>query len=108
MPSQPQPFKPASEPEQGEDLQMPHERDEAAGNVSRRPDDVIHQAKKDLDAGQVDTDMRATPGLDAERREQLTGASAPRVEAPVTDSNVGPGSHPKAPRTDRPGAGRRR
>jgi hypothetical protein len=32
---------------------------------------VIAQAKRDLDAGLVDTDMRATPGLDAEQREKL-------------------------------------
>ena len=29
------------------------------------------QAKRDIDAGMVDTDMRATPGLDTERRDQL-------------------------------------
>jgi hypothetical protein len=29
------------------------------------------QAKRDIDAGLVDTDMRATPGLDAQRREHL-------------------------------------
>ena len=35
------------------------------------PDEVMKQAKRDLDAGQVDTDMRATPGLDAKRRSIL-------------------------------------
>ena len=34
-------------------------------------DPRIAQAKKDLDAGQVDTDMHATPGLDAQRRARL-------------------------------------
>ena len=29
------------------------------------------QAKRDIDAGMVDTDMRATPGLDAELRARL-------------------------------------
>ena len=35
------------------------------------PDPVITQAKRDLDAGLVDTDMRATPGLDADLRARL-------------------------------------
>ena len=35
------------------------------------PDPIIAQAKRDLDAGLVDTDMHATPGLDAQRRRQL-------------------------------------
>jgi hypothetical protein len=35
------------------------------------PDPVIEQAKRDIDAGMVDTDMRATPGLDAELRARL-------------------------------------
>ena len=29
------------------------------------------QARRDIDAGMVDTDMRATPGLDAQRRAKL-------------------------------------
>jgi hypothetical protein len=29
------------------------------------------QAKRDFDAGMVDTDMRATPGLDVKRRARL-------------------------------------
>jgi len=32
---------------------------------------VMVQAQRDIEAGLVDTDMRATPGLDAERRAQL-------------------------------------
>jgi hypothetical protein len=31
----------------------------------------MQQAKRDIDAGKVDTDMRATPGLDAKRRAEL-------------------------------------
>jgi hypothetical protein len=54
-----------------DDLPMPHERDQGLGQVAREPDPVIDQARKDLDAGQVDTDMRATPGLDAARRARL-------------------------------------
>jgi len=37
------------------------------------------QAKRDLDAGMVDTDMHASSGLDAERRARLVPASKARV-----------------------------
>ncbi len=65
---------------------MPHELDQALGQVAEEPDPVIVQAKRDIDAGLVDTDMRATPGLDAERRARL-----------VPEPRPGP-----APRTRRP------
>ena len=55
----------------GSKLALPHERDEAAHATAPAPDAVIVQAKRDIDAGLVDTDMRATPGLDAERRARL-------------------------------------
>ena len=55
----------------GDDLQLPHERDESTSTDGARPRDVMRRAKADLDAGLVDTDMRATPGLDAQRREEL-------------------------------------
>lgn len=53
---------------------LPHERDQNEGHVAKQPDPKIEQAKKDLDAGLVDTDMRATPGLDAARRDKLVPA----------------------------------
>lgn len=34
-------------------------------------DAVMEQAKRDLDDGQVDTDLRSTPGLDAEQKKKL-------------------------------------
>ncbi len=48
------------------------------------PDPMIAQAKRDLDSGLVDTDMRATPGLDAQlRRKLVPGAGGrPRIENP--------------------------
>ena len=52
-------------------LPLPHERDESINDTADAPDPVIVQAKRDLDAGMVDTDMRATPGLDAQRRASL-------------------------------------
>lgn len=53
------------------DLPLPHERDQSTPSVAHKPDPKMVQAKRDLDAGLVDTDMRATPGLDAHRRAQL-------------------------------------
>ncbi|WP_343640847.1 hypothetical protein [Roseateles sp.] len=63
------------------DAQLPHERDQSIGGDSTgslgtgaagdRQREVMGQAGKDLRQGQVDTDMRATPGMDAERREHL-------------------------------------
>jgi hypothetical protein len=68
---------PASAPVPAPRLPMPHERDETTGQVDPQPSDVIRRAKRDLDAGLVDTDMRATPGLDAERREALVPTKQP-------------------------------
>jgi hypothetical protein len=55
--------------------------------VARKPDPVIEQAAKDLAAGQVDTDMRATPGLDADRRHDM-------VNTPVPGKSGGKGPTP--------------
>jgi hypothetical protein len=52
-------------------LPLPHERDESPGGAGAAPDPVIAQAKRDIDAGMVDTDMHATPGLDAKLRARL-------------------------------------
>lgn len=40
------------------------------------PNPIVAQAKRDIDAGQVDTDMRATPGLDAPLRAKLVPGPA--------------------------------
>jgi len=56
------------------DLPLPHERDEStdpAPDASDASDGSMAQAKRDIDAGLVDTDMRATPGLSAELRARL-------------------------------------
>jgi hypothetical protein len=52
-------------------LALPHEHDESIKATAEAPDPVMVQALRDIEAGQVDTDMRATPGLDAQRRTQL-------------------------------------
>jgi len=51
---------------------------------------VIQQAKRDLDAGQVDTDMHATPGLDALERERLVPKrQAEKAPAPAKTDPAG-------------------
>ena len=50
---------------------LPPATDPVDGPIDAQPRPVIEQAKRDLDAGQVDTDLRGTPGLDAERRARL-------------------------------------
>lgn len=54
-------------------LDLPHERDQSLQTTKAQPEPAMKQAASDLEQGQVDTDMRSTPGLDAERRQQLTG-----------------------------------
>lgn len=67
----PTPQRGAKPPNLNPDLPLPHERDESTDTTAEEPDPKMVQAKRDLDAGQVDTDMRATPGLNAERRAHL-------------------------------------
>src|SRR6187402_1351725 len=67
----------------GVDLPLPHERDQALGQVASASNPVMRQAKRDLDAGLVDTDMRATPGLDAGRRRNLV-STPPSIAAGPT------------------------
>jgi len=75
----------------GVNLPLPHERDQALGQVASAPDPVMRQAKRDLDAGLVDTDMRATAGLDAGRRRNLVSTPPPSLAS-------GPTSAAKAPK----------
>lgn len=49
----------------------PDAKPSSAGTTAPAPDAVLQQAQRDLDAGMVDSDMRATPGLDAQRRAKL-------------------------------------
>lgn len=47
------------------------DRAPSTNDTAAQPDPAIAQAKRDIDSGLVDTDMRATPGLDATRRAAL-------------------------------------
>lgn len=65
------PIAPGAAPTRDTGLPLPHERDESLGETDASPRPVGRQAKQDLDAGLVDTDLRATPGLDAAQRRHL-------------------------------------
>ncbi len=67
----PTPQRGVKPPRLNPDLPLPHERDQSIEATATAPDPQMVQAKRDIDAGLVDTDMRATPGLDAKRREGL-------------------------------------
>lgn len=100
-------------------LPLPHERDQGHAQVAAEPDARIAQAHHDLRHGQVDTDLRATPGLDAARRAGMvasggTSAAAAALETPAQGPRkaaVAPRrrraagvSHDAAPRADAHGA----
>ena len=66
------PTAPGSTPSiPGEALPLPHERDQAVGSAGEAAREPMKQAQRDLDAGLVDTDLRATAGLDADQRRRL-------------------------------------
>lgn len=67
-------------------IRLPHERNESTEPRPSRPRTVMLLAKRDLDAGLVDTDLRNTPGLDAKQRAKLVGKGARRVRrGPVAE-----------------------
>ena len=69
-------------------LALPHERDESIDTTAEAPDPLMVQAQRDIDAGMVDTDMRATPGLDAKLRARLVpgpGGKPPSADKAVSD-----------------------
>lgn len=80
------PLDPESSPSPpGNELLLPHEREESKRNVAETPDPVIKQAKRDVDAGLVDTDMRAIAGPNADLRERLV--PGPGGKPPVMESS---------------------
>ena len=78
------PPRSAKTPEPATTPTGPPEPDRSAPATSAAPDAVMVQAKRDIDAGLVDTDMRATPGLDAAQRARLVpgaGGKPPSTDA---------------------------
>ncbi|MDR7150669.1 hypothetical protein J2W49_002632 [Hydrogenophaga palleronii] len=82
-----------------EHLQLPHERDENAEMTGGEIRPVIQQAGKDLERGLVDTDMRATPGLDAEKRQRDVAGAGGRPPQEKEDGHLGhPAESERLPR----------
>ena len=79
-----------AEPGAGAGLPLPHERDESIGDTASEPDPKIVQAYKDIVSGQIDTDLRNQPGLDAPRRAELLGGHGGGAPAPGPDPAPGP------------------
>ena len=86
-------------PAADEDLPLPHERDESIGDTAAHPDPKIVQAHQDIVSGQVDTDLRNQPGLDAPRRAELLGGHGGGAPPPGRDPSPGPPGAPPSPGT---------
>jgi len=57
---------------------LPHERDTQSADQRRPYDPQMEQARRDIESGQIDTDLRNTPGLDAPERAQKVPGDAGR------------------------------
>lgn len=73
----------ATAPHSAPGMPLPHERDESTNPSGGSSDPAMAQASRDIDAGMVDTYLRATSGLDAARRAELVpgpGGKPPSVD----------------------------
>lgn len=48
--------------------QMPHERDESPKSQVTAPRKIMEQAHRDIESGQVDTDLRGTRGIESVKK----------------------------------------
>jgi hypothetical protein len=102
------PVAPGAERPDDDVPRQPHERDQSIDATADTPDPRLVQAQQDLAAGQMDTDMRAQPGLDAERRRQAVGGAGGQENPPRrpwVDPVQAPGSAPSGPDPQAPVAG---
>ena len=76
------PVAPGAELPDDDVPRQPRERDESIDATADAPDPRMLQAQKDLAEGQMDTDMRVQPGLDAERRRRAVGGPAGQENPP--------------------------
>ncbi len=51
-------------PHSASEAPLPHERDQDHHDVAPDPDGVIEQARRDIESGQMDTDLHGMRGLD--------------------------------------------
>jgi hypothetical protein len=73
------------------ELKLPHETDESPDEHATKPRDVMHQAYKDIEQGQMDTDRRGMPGVEEVQRKRA-GQS---VQQEIPASSRMPPSTPK-------------
>ena len=73
------------------ELKLPHETDESPDEPAHKPRDVMHQAYKDIEQGQMDTDRRGIPGVEEVQRKRA-GQS---VQQEIPASSRMPPSTPK-------------
>jgi len=52
------------------DPRLPHERDQSHDEVGHEPREVMKQAHKDIESGQVDTDLHGMRGLEKPLQEK--------------------------------------
>ena len=71
---------PSGNDETEDAMRMPFEQDQSSDSSAERPHEKMRQAKKDLDAGLVDTDLRGSPGQDAERQRELLERERARTD----------------------------
>lgn len=59
-----------SKPQSGPADQLPHERDQHLGEQRSEPRSNVEQAARDIESGQLDTDLHNTPGVERVVRER--------------------------------------
>lgn len=52
------------------DPRLPHERDQSHDEVGHEPREVMKQAQKDIESGQVDTDLHGMRGVEEAQRDK--------------------------------------
>lgn len=70
----------ASSDETEDAMRMTFEQDQSSDSSADHPHAKIRQAKKDLDAGLVNTDLWGSPGQDAEQQRKLLDAEKARSQ----------------------------
>lgn len=73
------------------DLKLPHESDQSPDEPPLHTRKVIHQAYKDIEQGQMDTDRRGMPGVEEVKRK----SAGQSVQADIPASSRMPPSTPK-------------
>lgn len=74
----------------GRRLRLPHERDESTDSQSTGPRRQIRQAARDVQAGQGDTDARASPGIECVETPRQARQARPHLQEADPAAHAGP------------------